>query len=623
MEDDNSLYNAMIWALIIGIIVVIATLYMTRPEPEKFTELYFNNHQDLPKYIDLDEKHNYEFTIHNLEHQEKEYAFTISTELYDFDLTCERPDLWLEGNTTRKTETDDPTLYIKEHTYAITFNYELINSEYLLFGLTDRYAVNITDDTLTFNNNKKIYQWKLNNTNQKHKFTIYIDKEFTRIVLDKQEFYAFTDYEYTDGYPYLETGYAEITGFQIMRRNAKQNVNIRVAESTYKEIPLVKELDKGVVILYSRFLSSPLYDKIVDQPIIRTIATNDTLTYYHTQDPVNITDYTLTASFRAGNSRIETGFEDELEIKYFKGILTINNVDLNVGVASSSDIKIVVNDNIDILFNDKKIMELNQTVAGKPYIKAYNNAVINDFTIKSNKAPVTIKYKIPGRQVVTYSGLFTISTISNILNQTKANDTLPDDDALSRVQDLYEREKINWANYRITASYIDTNKTNEFTISYSNIDQTIYSVSIMNNTALILIDGTLREIPVESYAINRVAIDVNGETMTIYLNDKQLIREKIPIKEGFILFEYSGINLLNAQAENKDTNTVKIYRKQANTECDPILIKKYEYTNTKSLGHDQSLVFNAYFNITEPFDIAKIKVSLDNGQEIHYWVRQK
>lgn len=625
--EDNTIYNTMIWVLIIGIVIVVATLFLTKPAPESFTELYFNNHQTLPKNVNLNEKYNYEFTIHNLEHQEKEYALTISTELYNYDLTCERADLWLEGNTTRKTETDDSALYIKEESYAITFNYELVNSKYILLKLDDKYAANITEETLTFNNNKKIYQWKLNNTNKNHKFNIYFDPQFTRIVLDKQEFYLLTDYEYTRGYPYLETEYAEISGFQIWRRNAKQNVNIRMTESTYKEIPLIKELDTGVVILYSRFLASPLYEKIINQPTIRTTKTNETLNYYYSQEPINITDYTLTANFRAGNSRIETGFENQLHINYFNGILTIDNMDYSINFkvrdALSSEIKIIVNDKIEVLFNDEKITELNTTPIGRPYIKSYNNAIINDFAIKSNKAPVTIKYKIPGRQIVTYSGLFTISTIKNILNQTDTNGTTQDEDALSRVKDLYEREKINWENYRITATYTDINKTNEFTISYANIEETIYSVSISNNTAKILIDGKLKEIPINVYTLNRIAIDITGNIMVIYLNDQQIIKDKIPEKEGFILFEYQGINLLSAQAENKDTNTVKIYRKQSNVECDPILIKNYEYSDTKSLRYDQSLIFNAFFNITEPFDIAKVKVRLDNGQEIHYWVRQK
>jgi len=623
--EDNTLYNTMIWTLIIGIVIVIATLFLTRPAPENFTELYFNNHQTLPKYVNLEEKYNYEFTIHNLENRQYQYDYTLSTELYNFDLSCERPDLWLEGNRTRKTETDDPALYITEPIYSITFNYQLVNSKYLLFKLDNKYEINITEETLSFNNKKKIYQWNLNNTNDRHKITVYFDSEFTRIILDKQEFYIFTDYDYTNGYPYFETEYAEISGFQIWRRNAKQNVNIRIADSTYTEIPLVKELEGGIVILYSRFLSTPLYDKIINQPIIRTVKTNETQNYYYSKESVNLTDYTLSANFRT-NSKIETGFENQLIITYNGTIININGQDYNKpSSATWSTIKIDVNEDVKIFLNDEKITELNQTITSKPFIKANNDIAVNDFSIKSNQEPLMIKYKLPEKQTITYSGLYTINTITSIMNRTTGTETdiEENNEQLVRLQDLFEREKITWTNYKITASYINRNKVGDFTIRYGTLQDTIYSVSIGNGTARILLNEKLTEKPVTEYTINRVTIDVTGETITIYLNDQQLIREKMKQQEGIVLFDYPGITLSNAQAENKDTNTVKIYKRETNVECNPILINAHDYKGTNTLQHDQSLIFKAYFNITEPFDIAKVQVKLLNGQEIHYWVRQK
>ncbi len=618
--EDESLYNAMIWALSIGIVVVIATLFITRPAPEAFTELYFNNHATLPKYINLEEKYNYEFSIHNLEHKQQQYDFTISTELYNFDLTCERPDLWLEGNTTRKTETDDPALYIREKIYTITFNYELVNSRYLLFKLDDNYEINITNDTLSFNNKEKIYQWKINSTQPRHKITVYFDPEFTRIIHDRQEFYIFTDYEYTNGYPYFETEYAEITNFQIWRRNARQNVNIRIAESTYEEIPLLKETDKGIVILYSRFLSSPLYDKIINQPVIRTERKNQTLSYYYSEEPVNLTDYTLTANARiTADSMIELGFENELVITYKNNNLTINGKEYRK-TGNTPQIKIAVNDNVEVSFNDEKITEMNDTISGKPYIKAYNNAAINSFSIKSNEKPMTISYRFPDRKVITYSGLYT-PAITAISNQTAG--TMDDTERLARLRDLFDREKNNWNNYRITASYTDRIKRNDFTIKYATLEETIYSISIGNGTAKISLEGKNITTPITMQTINRIAIDVNDGVISFYLNDVQLLKEKIGEKQGLILFDYPGMILSNAQIENKETGAVKIYKRETNIECNPILINAYEYSSAQTLEHDQTLIFNAFFNITEPFDIAKVQVKLMNGQEIHYWVRQK
>ena len=73
---DNSIYNAIIVSLIIGIVIVVITLIIARPEPERFTELYFNNHQELDKYS-YRGYHEFSFTIHNLEGEDKEYVYEI------------------------------------------------------------------------------------------------------------------------------------------------------------------------------------------------------------------------------------------------------------------------------------------------------------------------------------------------------------------------------------------------------------------------------------------------------------------------------------------------------------------------------------------------------------------
>jgi len=74
--EDNSIYNAIIVSLVIGIVIVVTTLVVARPEPERFTELYFNNHQDLDKYS-RDGKHEFSFTVHNLEGEDKDYEYEI------------------------------------------------------------------------------------------------------------------------------------------------------------------------------------------------------------------------------------------------------------------------------------------------------------------------------------------------------------------------------------------------------------------------------------------------------------------------------------------------------------------------------------------------------------------
>lgn len=640
-DQDDDLYKPMIWALVIGIIVVVVTLFLTRPEPESFSELYFLNHTTLPEYIDLNNTYQYDFMIHSLENKQHLYNITINAELYSFDLSCERPDLWLEekGNL-RVTETEDPALYIKEQEYGISFNYQLIKGDYVTFKLLDLnneqiYSISINHKTkkITFNNGLKIYEWNISTNKTAHKFSMNIDKEFTKINLDGEEIFFLTDYNYTNGFPFFEIEYAEVSNFQILRRAAKQNVNIRIADSVYKEERLVKEYDKGVVILYSRFLASYLYDKVVNQPIVRTATVDDSLTYYYSENPVNLTDYTVKVNFRTyGDARIETGFEKQLDISYSQGIIKIRDETINVTQTSYSEIAITVSDRIEVFFNNQKVAEYRGEIVSKPYIKAYGNAIIRDFTSKSNIAPETIKYTFPDKQVVTYSGLFTPSVIQSVKeyetpSNTTSNNTIPSriskEDAISRIQDLYDREKITWKNYRITAAYLDKNKTNEFIVTYLSLDDTIYSIAITNDTAKINFKNQSKEFPITTYSINRLSIEVINDTAEFYINDQFLTKEKLAANEGFVTFNYPNITLISAQVENRDINTIKIFKKQTNVECNPILINTETFHDTKSLEHDQKLLYNAFFRMHEPFDIAKVQVTLQNGQEIHFWVKQK
>jgi len=46
-------------------------------KPEKFTELYLENHNKLPKETLVNNPYSFRFTIHNLEHQLMEYPYEI------------------------------------------------------------------------------------------------------------------------------------------------------------------------------------------------------------------------------------------------------------------------------------------------------------------------------------------------------------------------------------------------------------------------------------------------------------------------------------------------------------------------------------------------------------------
>lgn len=50
-------------------------------KPERFTELYFTDHLNLPKKIKLGTPYSFEFTIHNLEYQDFTYHYELTAEI--------------------------------------------------------------------------------------------------------------------------------------------------------------------------------------------------------------------------------------------------------------------------------------------------------------------------------------------------------------------------------------------------------------------------------------------------------------------------------------------------------------------------------------------------------------
>jgi hypothetical protein len=62
--------------IILAIFLIILSFIPLGIEP--LTEVYFENHTQLPAYLFLDKPYNYSFTVNNLEHQEMRYYYNIS-----------------------------------------------------------------------------------------------------------------------------------------------------------------------------------------------------------------------------------------------------------------------------------------------------------------------------------------------------------------------------------------------------------------------------------------------------------------------------------------------------------------------------------------------------------------
>jgi hypothetical protein len=146
--EEDRLYNVLIITLIIGIIIVVATLIIQRPAPEYFSEIYFESHLALPKFISPDTSYNYTFTIANHGNSSRDYSINTIKSLYRFNYSCESPSMYFdeqalgEGNYSRKTaETKDPVALIREDNYAFSFDYRIrpnLTGSFELINLTLR-----------------------------------------------------------------------------------------------------------------------------------------------------------------------------------------------------------------------------------------------------------------------------------------------------------------------------------------------------------------------------------------------------------------------------------------------------------------------------------------------------
>ncbi len=98
---ENTVYNVLIAVSLIAIIVVTVLIFTTRTT-EPFTELYFEDHLNLPKEIELNKDYSFQFTVHNMENQKIDYTYKIGIQGDEpFPKTINIGFTTLEGNETR------------------------------------------------------------------------------------------------------------------------------------------------------------------------------------------------------------------------------------------------------------------------------------------------------------------------------------------------------------------------------------------------------------------------------------------------------------------------------------------------------------------------------------------
>lgn len=95
-KDSEKIFDLLVKiniSLVLFLIMFIATgFYINEPKvkemvvlattkkPETFTELYFENHLNLPSTANKEKEYSFEFTIHNLEYKEMNYPYEVYIE---------------------------------------------------------------------------------------------------------------------------------------------------------------------------------------------------------------------------------------------------------------------------------------------------------------------------------------------------------------------------------------------------------------------------------------------------------------------------------------------------------------------------------------------------------------
>lgn len=86
-------------AVIFTIFIVVLTQIPIGIEP--LTELYFENHTKLPKYLFPSIAYNFSFTIHNLEYINMTYAYNVTSLYQNKTVALDSGTFFLENNQTK------------------------------------------------------------------------------------------------------------------------------------------------------------------------------------------------------------------------------------------------------------------------------------------------------------------------------------------------------------------------------------------------------------------------------------------------------------------------------------------------------------------------------------------
>jgi len=81
-----------------------AIVLATTRKPETFTELYFEDHTNLPNTITRWKQYSFVFTLHNLEYQDMDYSYEVYLQRDDQKIVIEKGELQLRNDEFKSVE---------------------------------------------------------------------------------------------------------------------------------------------------------------------------------------------------------------------------------------------------------------------------------------------------------------------------------------------------------------------------------------------------------------------------------------------------------------------------------------------------------------------------------------
>lgn len=244
MKKQLSLENSMIFSLSLGIVIVIITLIVARPEPEEFTQIYIEDFQTLPRFLEPNQTTSFNVTINNLERKNYTYNYTLNKELYKLNY-CNIPKLYISDNKTH-TYHLQPGQIIKEDKYELEFIYSPKTLYPKVFlELKDKYRITLDEknNTITFTTlqDEVTTKHNLEPLKNKHVLLTY-DKRNLKLYIDNKKVMDLNlGFDATSSY--FDFGAEKATFYNVKTRQDEQatEYHIRNTDLEYSSTYLKKE----------------------------------------------------------------------------------------------------------------------------------------------------------------------------------------------------------------------------------------------------------------------------------------------------------------------------------------------------------------------------------------------